>query len=183
MGGFRGSTVQRAGLLIGTEYLLAGPEIDTIELTMVERRRRAPVTALLAMITHELIHNTQQPADGTLLSYAIREGMADFTAELVTGAPGTNAHLYPYGQAHGHELWKAFQREMLGKDAHNTLANSEQETTVKHRDLGYYIGYKICQAYYDQALNKQQAVTDMLMSQDSKAFLEQSGYVAEWHTL
>lgn len=182
VGSFRGSMAQRAGLLTGIACLLAGSEIDTTELTMVERRRRAPVTALPAMITHELIHNTQQSADGTLLSYVIREGMADFIAELVTGAPGTNARLYPYGQAHEHELWEAFQREMLGKDAHNWLANSEQETTVKPCDLGYYFGYKICQGYYDQALNKQQALTVMLTSQDFKALLEQSGYAAKWHT-
>ena len=75
VGGFRGSTAQRQGLLIGVEYLVDGPGVDTSELSLVERRRCAPLTAIPAMVTHEMIHNTQQPADGTLLGYAIREGM------------------------------------------------------------------------------------------------------------
>lgn len=180
VGGFRGSTAQRPGLLIGVEYLVDGPDVDTSELTLVQRNRCAPVTAIPAMVTHEMIHNTQQPADGTLLSYAIREGMGDFIAELVTGAPGTNARLHGYGQAHEQELWRAFQQEMNGEDARNWLANSQQETLEKPCDLGYYVGYKICQAYYNQTPDKQQAVTEMLTTKDFKAFLKQSGYGRKW---
>jgi uncharacterized protein YjaZ len=178
VGGFRGSTAQRQGLLIGVEYLLAGPELDTSELSLVERNRC--VTATAAMVTHELIHNIQQPADGTLLGYAMREGMGDFVAELVTGVPGTNARLQLYGQAHERELWQAFQQEMAGKDARNWLANPQQETAEKPCDLGYYVGYKICQAYYNKALDKRQAVADMLTTKDFKDFLAQSGYATQW---
>jgi hypothetical protein len=180
IGGFRGSTAQRQGLLIGVEYLVDGPDVDTSELTLVERRRCNPVAAIPALVTHEMIHNTQQPADGTLLSYAIREGMGDFVAELVTGTPGTNARLHGYGQAHEQELWRAFQQEMNGKDARNWLANPEQETTKKPCDLGYYVGYKICQAYYNKATDKKQAVADMLTTKDFQAFLRQSGYAHQW---
>ncbi len=180
VGGFRGSTAQRQGLLIGVEYLVAGPGVDTSELTLVERNRCAPVTAIPAMVTHEMIHNTQQPADGTLLGYAIREGMGDFIAELVTGAPGTSARLHQYGQAHERELWQAFQQEMAGKDTRNWLANPQQETAEKPCDLGYYIGYKICQAYYDKASDKQQAVTEMLTTKDFTDFLARSGYATNW---
>ena len=180
MGGFRGSTAQRQGLLIGVETLLAGPETDTSELTLAERNRCVPASAIPALVTHEMIHNTQQPADGTLLSFAIREGMADFVAELVTGAPGTNARLHPYGQAHERELWRAFAQEMNGPDDHNWLANPQQETPEKPCDLGYYVGYKICQAYYEKAPDKRQAVADMLTTRDFKEFLAQSGYAAKW---
>ena len=158
VGGFRGSTAQRMGLLIGVEYLVDGPGVDTSELSLVERRRCVPVAAIPAMVTHEMIHNTQQPADGTLLSYAIREGMGDLVAELVVGVPGTNARLQAYGQAHEAQLWRAFRQEMNGKDASNWLANPQQETVEKPCDLGYYIGYKICQAYYNKATDKKQAV-------------------------
>ena len=180
VGGFRGSTAQRQGLLIGVEYLVDGPEVDTSELSQVERRRCTPVTAIPAMVIHEMIHNTQQPADGTLLSYAIREGMGDFVAELVTGAPGTNARLQAYGHAHEQELWHAFRHEMHGKDAHNWLANPQQETQEKPCDLGYYLGYRICQAYYNKAANKKQAVAEMLTTKDFRSFLMQSGYGQQW---
>jgi hypothetical protein len=182
VGGFRGSTAQRQGLLIGVENLVVDSEVDVSELTFVERNRCEPVTALPALVTHEMIHNTQQPADGTLLGYAIREGMGDFVAELVTGAPGTNARLQRYGQAHERELWQAFQQEMAGKDDRNWLANPQQETAEKPCDLGYYVGYKICQAYYNKATDKRQAVADMLTTKDFQDFLAQSSYATKWQT-
>ncbi|WP_051718640.1 DUF2268 domain-containing putative Zn-dependent protease [Hymenobacter sp. IS2118] len=180
VGGFRGSTAQREGLLIGVEYLVVGPDVDTSELTLVQRNRCAPVTAVPAMVTHEMIHNTQQPADGTLLSAAIREGMGDFVAELVTGIPGTNARLHPYGQAHERELWQTFRQQMHGRNTDNWLANPQQETAQKPCDLGYYVGYKICQAYYNKAVDKQQAVADMLTTKDFNGFLAQSAYGTQW---
>jgi hypothetical protein len=176
VGGFAGSTAQSVGLLIGADQDANGPGVDTSELSLVQRNRCSPVTNMPALVTHEIIHNTQQPHDGTLLSGAIREGMADFVAELVTGHPGTNARLHVYGNAHERELWQAFAQEMSGNNPQNWLANSKQETPEKPCDLGYYVGYKICQAYYDKATNKKQAVTKMLTTRDFKAFLAQSGY-------
>jgi uncharacterized protein YjaZ len=46
----------------------------------------------------------------------------------------------------------------------------------KPADLGYYVGYKICEAYYNQAKDKKQAVKDILTIQDYKQFLAKSGY-------
>lgn len=41
-------------------------------------------------------------------------------------------------------------------------------------DLGYYVGYKICRSYYDNAGDKRQAVRDILNVQDFPAFFERS---------
>ncbi|RZJ94384.1 MAG: hypothetical protein EOO60_03155 [Hymenobacter sp.] len=176
VGGFAGSTAQPVGLLIGVDQDANGPGVDTSELSLVQRNRCGPVTNMPALLTHEMIHNTQQPHDGTLLSGAIREGMADFVAELVMGLPGTNARLHVYGNAHERALWHAFKQEMFGHNPQNWLANSKQETPDKPCDLGYYVGYKICQAYYEKAPDKKQAVAEMLTTRDFKAFLTQSGY-------
>jgi hypothetical protein len=175
VGGFAGSTAQPPGLLVEVDGI-NGPGVDTSELSLVQRNRSAPVTLLPALVIHEMIHNTQQPMDGTLLSGVIREGMADFVAELVTGHPGTNARLHVYGNAHERELWQAFQPVMLGTNPAHWLVNSKEETPEKPCDLGYYVGYKICQAYYDKATDKRQAVAAMLTTKDFKAFLAQSGY-------
>jgi len=43
-------------------------------------------------------------------------------------------------------------------------------------DLGYFIGFRIVQAYYQKASDKQQAVSDILNIKDFERFLEQSGY-------
>ena len=182
VGGFAGSTAQPAGLLIEVDGF-NGPGVDMAELSLVQRNRSSAVTLLPALLTHEMIHNTQQPMDGTLLSGVIREGMADFVAELVTGHPGTNARLHVYGNAHERELWQAFRPVMLGKSPDHWLVNSHEETPDKPCDLGYYVGYKICQAYYDQATDKRQAVATMLTTKDFQAFLAQSGYEQKMSTL
>ncbi|SNC61912.1 Predicted Zn-dependent protease [Hymenobacter gelipurpurascens] len=179
-GGFSGSTAQPPGLLIGTEHVAYGPGVDTSELTQVERNRSGLVTDIPYVVTHEMIHNVQQRAQDNLLSYATREGMADFIAELVTGSLGTNARLHTYGNAHEQQLWAAFRREMRGSHIQNWLANAPQETPDKPCDLGYYVGYKICESYYAKATNKQQAVADMLSTTDFSNFLQQSGYAQKW---
>jgi uncharacterized protein YjaZ len=176
MGGFAGSTAQPPGLLIGADQTANGSGVDTAELSLVQRNRCAAVADMPYLVTHELIHNNQQPYGGTLLSAAIREGMADFIAELVTGSLGTNARLHAYGNAHEHALWQAFRREMQAPATKNWLYNTVQETSSRPCDLGYYIGYKICQAYYKRAVDKQRAVADMLAVGDYPAFLQQSGY-------
>ena len=43
-------------------------------------------------------------------------------------------------------------------------------------DLGYYIGYKICEAYYRVAKDKKQAVKDILEIKDFNQFLKDSQY-------
>ncbi len=170
-----GGTVSDAGLLIGADQTANGPGVNTSELSLVQRNRCAPVSDMPSLMVHELVHRNQGPQDGTLLSYALSEGMADFVAELVTGRV-TNARLHPYGNAHEKELWADFQKEMLGTDSDNWIANSQQETPAKPCDLGYYVGYRIVQAYYDRTPDKKQALADILNVRDAKAFLARSGY-------
>jgi uncharacterized protein YjaZ len=180
VGGFAGSTAQEPGLLIGVDQKACDPGVDDSELTLVQRNRCASATELPGLIVHELIHNNQQPQDGTLLSAAIREGMADFVAELVTGSLGSNARLHRYGNAHEQELWTAFARDMGGANTKNWLANPAQETVEKPCDLGYYVGYKICQAYYTQAADGNRALAELLQTKDFPALLQRSGYAARW---
>jgi hypothetical protein len=172
-----GGTVSEAGLLIGADQVANGPGVITSELTLLQRNRCEAVTNMPALMVHELVHRNQGPQDGTLLSYALNEGMADFVAELVTGH-NPNQRLHPYGNAHEQELWRAFQKEMAGHDSHNWLANGRQETPEKPCDLGYYVGYRIVQAYYNQQVDKQQALAHILTLRDPQAFLAESGYEA-----
>lgn len=172
-----GGTVSEAGLLIGADQMANGPGVNTSELTLLQRNRCEAVTNIPAIMVHELVHSNQGPQDGTLLSYAINEGMADFVAELVTGH-NPNQRLQSYGNAHEQELWQAFKQEMFGRDSHNWLANGRQETPDKPCDLGYYVGYRIVQAYYNQQVDKQQALRHILTLHDPQAFLGESGYEA-----
>jgi hypothetical protein len=49
-------------------------------------------------------------------------------------------------------------------------------TPEKPGDLGYWVGYRIVEAYYQQATDKRQALREILELTDSKAFLAKSGW-------
>ncbi|MBG8554305.1 gliding motility protein GldB-related protein [Hymenobacter guriensis] len=177
IGGYNsGGTVSPSGLLLGTDQSAGGPGVKTAELTMVQRNRLDSVEELPIVVVHEMIHNIQLNSDGTLLHGAINEGMADFLAGLVSDTKGANRRLFVYGDAHEKQLWQEFEKEMNGKKWDHWIANSHEETAERPCDLGYYIGYKICEAYYQQAADKKQAVADMLNLKDATAFLARSGY-------
>jgi hypothetical protein len=173
-----GGTATNEGLLIGADQTANGPGVNTSELSLLQRNRCAQVADMPSLLVHELVHNNQGPQDNTLLSYALNEGMADFVAELVTGTLGNNARLHPYGNAHERELWAAFKQEMNGTNSSNWIANGPQETPEKPCDLGYYVGYRIVQNYYNQAADKKAALAHILTLRDPKAFLAESGYEA-----
>lgn len=171
-----GGTASRRGLLIGTDMQCQAPGVDERELTLWERHNLGSFAGLPSLVAHEHIHFLQKDGlNRSLLRGAINEGMADFLAELVTGR-NPNARLQAYGLAHEKELWAAFTQEISSTNWSNWIANSSQETAEKPADLGYFVGYRICQAYYEGLADKKQAVHDILTISDYPAFLAKSGY-------
>ena len=47
-------------------------------------------------------------------------------------------------------------------------------------DLGYYVGYKICESHYKQAADKKAAVRAILEIKDFKDFLKASPYESKF---
>ena len=126
-------------------------------------------------IAHEAVHFQQSVrTDSTLLSQAIEEGAADFVAELISGKKlGTNYYLY--GMANEDALWEAFKEDMNGTNSDDWLYGgsiSEDQPA----DLGYFVGYRIAQAYYERREDKKKALEEIIEVTDYQAFLEQSGY-------
>jgi hypothetical protein len=174
-----GGTASMGGLLIGADMQCRAPGVDERELTLWERHNLGSFAGLPSLVAHEHIHFLQKDGlDRSLLCQAIKEGMADFLAELATGH-NPNARLQAYGLAHEPALWAAFTQEMGSSNASNWIANPSQETADKPADLGHFVGYRICQAYYARLADKQQAVHDLLHISDYPAFLAQSGYVEQ----
>jgi len=64
---------------------------------------------------------------------------------------------------------------MHGHDASHWLYQGDKSVN-RPADLGYYIGYEICKAYYDHARDKRTAVHDIINITDADAFLGASGY-------
>lgn len=173
-----GGTLTDTGLLIGVDMYGKTKDTPMEELGAWHRAVMGPIDYLPHIVAHELIHYQQKypKADPSLLGKAIGEGSADFVGELISGKM-INGHLHRYGDPRERELWDEFKREMNGTDASRWLYQGDRAKD-RPADLGYYVGYKICQAYYDRSPDKKQAVKDILEIKDFKAFLKASGYEA-----
>ena len=133
------------------------------------------------IVSHEYVHTQQSKTEDEngircdLLMAVMREGFCDFIGELTVGSQ-INKVPQEYGDKHEKELWEEFKNEICNKqNINNWLFNY---STVKDRpaDLGYYIGYKIAKEYYDNAIDKKQAVVDIIEMKDPIKFLQISKY-------
>jgi len=163
-------------LLIGVEMNARSESTPVDELTAWERAVTGRIATLPNIVAHELIH-IQQPREGdrsTLLQQALSEGGADFIGEMISG--GTiNKVQRSYGDAHEQALWAEFRKEMLGTDLDRWMYQGDRAKD-RPADLGYYIGYKICEKFYHRAPDKREAVRRILHITDPETFLKESGY-------
>ena len=183
------------GATLPSEYFVVGDGISggtttggRTPIVLIGAELLGSTKGLPVMTIHELVHTQQHyPAlkvitggpnfiRGTVLAQSVKEGSADFLAELVTGvvaAPGRDA----YGDAHEREIWHDFVNDMHSKDYSLWIYNG-RNTALGNRpsDLGYYVGYRITKAYYDRAANKSAAIHNILSIRDFDQFLHESGY-------
>ena len=132
-----------------------------------------PIEDVPIIVAHELFHTQQTYAgDGRLLARALREGIPDFLAELITGRH-INEHVHAWAEPRAHELWMDFHLEMHEQGNRGWLYAARAEG--EPNDLGYWVGYRIARAYYERAEDKTRALHDMLTIQDFDAFLAASG--------
>jgi hypothetical protein len=178
-----GGTTSDRGLLIGTEMFTRAAESPVSVLSPWGQSVVRSVEILPAIVTHELTHYEQRytTRTSTLLAQSIREGSADFVSELLTGRT-INEGIMAYGNAHEAELWREFKAAMNGSDYSKWLYNGGSVTASATRpaDLGYYVGYRITQAYYARQPDKRRALKDILQIGDFQKFLQASGYGAEF---
>lgn len=171
-----GGTLSNRALLIGAEMYGKTPNMPVEELGEWHRQVLASVDGVPHIVAHELIHYQQRrmTASRTLLAQCIREGSADFLAELISGRH-INSHLHVYGNPREKQLWEEFKKEMNGTDNKQWLYNGASSKD-RPGDLGYYMGYKIAEAYYNKSSDKRQAVRGILEIKDFGQFLKDSGY-------
>jgi hypothetical protein len=137
------------------------------------------------IIAHELAH-VQQPAsavdappNATLLFQALVEGGAEFVAELTSGDV-SYGHMKTWTRGKECAIEQAFQKDATGSDLSHWLYNGFG-TSDKPGDLGYWVGYRISKAYYAQAIDKKQAISDLLNvdADNAAAFLKRSGWAPQ----
>jgi hypothetical protein len=173
-----GGTTGPAGLLIGAE--MYGRTADSLlgkPLGAWHRAVLRPVEDLPGIVAHELVHYQQRPDGPTLLEKALREGIADFVGERISGT-NINAPQVAWSASHEAELWTEFQQAMLGTDYSRWLFNGSS-ITDRPADLGYVMGYRIAKAWYARHGHEREALQRMLALEGldaAKRFVEESGY-------
>jgi hypothetical protein len=170
-----GGTVSAKGLLLGTNQMAKTPDIPVDELSLWEKNNFTNLAGIKNTVAHELIHFQQDSLkqDTTTLSYAIAEGMADFMGELISGK-NANERIHVWAKGKEKQIWQRFTVDMYLDKYNNWIGNGDQETPDNPADQGYWIGYQICKAYFENAKNKKKAIDDMLHIKDYKQFLQDS---------
>lgn len=157
-----GGTDSANGLIIGSEMF-------------ADAGSRIHLTDVVSIVVHELIHYQQQTHTTDLITAVMNEGAADFIAELITGHH-IDEDIKPYGDSHEEELWKRFQEDAKTNNLKPWLYNGADQARTGPPDLGYYIGYKICQSLYEVSPDKAAALKTIVAMRNPKTIIEQSGY-------
>jgi Predicted Zn-dependent protease (DUF2268) len=175
-----GTSVSGVGLVLGAEMFakpsdpaaLAGMSASTAGVL------KTP-DAVPAVVAHELTHYNQHDARArTLLDSTIVEGSADFVAQLVDGHNVDPAQ-WSFGCAHEDALWREFAPAMTSTDGTTIgawLFTFEPGPLGAPPFIGYWLGSRIAQSYYDAHADKVAAVHAILNVDDYAAFLKESGY-------
>jgi hypothetical protein len=159
----------RTGVMIGLESLCSIPWMTA----NIEDR-------FTYVIAHEYVHVQQAFASPdlydkdkpTVLEASLLEGSAEFLGILLAGDT-SYAYLPSLTRGHEKEIETAFTTEYDETDTAHWLYNSTME---KPADLGYWVGRRIAQSYYDHASDKSGAVSDIIHIQDAHRFLDKSGW-------
>lgn len=129
------------------------------------------------VIAHEFVHVQQAPAltekaQPTVLEASLVEGGAEFVSELISGKVAYS-HLPPVVAGREKEIETAFLADVDKTDLSTWLYNS---TAEQPGDFGYWVGYRIAKAYYQQAADKPRALREIIEVTDAKSFLTASGW-------
>jgi hypothetical protein len=189
-------TTQKDQILIGSELALADQTSNTTELSenfghLKSFFESKPIQSVVFLNVHELVHTQQKTTIGnSLLAQCLLEGVAEFLAIHVTGQKSPTPAL-TYGPTHDQRIRAVFTNHMFSA-ANRFWLYSNRTSEFGIRDLGYYVGYAICQLYYLNAADKKQAIKTMIEldyndEQALNRFVDQSRYfkqpVNTLHTL
>jgi Predicted Zn-dependent protease (DUF2268) len=181
-----GTTDGGKGLLIGLEMNARDDRTPVDELTKWERSSVGQIANVPHIVAHEVIHveqkqaNPSRESDGrkpTLLEQALDEGGADFLGEMISGGV-INRTQRAFGNEHERELWDEFRTAMNGTDARKWLYEGDR-AKGRPADMGYYMGYRICEAFYRKAADKSEALRRILALNDPEGLLRDSGYAEQ----
>jgi uncharacterized protein YjaZ len=131
---------------------------------------------IAAQCIHEVIHFQQKSQDPTSnLEGAMVEGAAEFICFFVTGKRTIGA-TWDYGVSNEKKLWDEFYPILDSTVSMNWFLAMPDKEKNRPGALGYFIGYKICEAYYKNTSDKREALKEIIELADPKKIYKQSKY-------
>jgi hypothetical protein len=190
MGAFlTGGTTMDSMILIGSEIALADEKVISSELPQSLGHLKTyfksnPIQQVAFSNTHELIHTQQKTTVcDNLIGQSLMEGVAEFVAVIGTGKSSSHPAI-EFGKKNEQAIRDAFSAQLFNSFTGYWLYSNATNPFNNQRDLGYVVGYQICQAYYQKEKNKKAAIEKMILLDynqpaDLAAFVDQSGYFSK----
>lgn len=137
-------------------------------------------------LVHELAHFQQVKNVGltkylsiygkekSLLALMIREGIAEFFADLTTGRYSQEP-TRAYVEKNEKQLWELLKKDVWGKETKDWMFKKPSDPN-QPKDVGYVIGARIVESFYNNHPDKQEAIKKILSVTDYSEFLAQSRY-------
>lgn len=176
--GRAGGQAGRTGVLIGAELMAASSDSATRSAIATPRSYRV-IEDMPALVVHETVHYNHfinapitYSRQWDNRARALKEGAADFVAELATGRH-TNYEAHAYGERHERELWTRFQASL---DSNTTGWFFGRPSADVPSALGYFLGYRVVRSYYQRAGDSTAAVHAIMRLHDYQAFQRESAY-------
>jgi hypothetical protein len=175
----RGGTTDKDWIFVGTELMAADSTVEKSELSDWQKTFVGLGDGdLTQIVAHEAIHTQQistlEPGYDSLLQCVLDEGVADFIPHLLLDLT-INEKPFEYGYKNECDLWQQLKADMPYNNNENWLYNGDR-IKDKPADLGYFMGFRIAEAYYNKATDKKAALNTLLKSRNCEAILTQSGY-------
>ena len=159
----KGGKAQNGIVAVGIELAASDYKVNSSELPNSFRKRMQLNRNCSFIIAHECVHIQQkqiQDSAKILLSFCLLEGAADFIAEIITQHE-IPAPYIRYGKLHETKIWNDFKKDMYATKFNKWLWNS-RDSSILIPDLGYFIGYAICKSYFENSINKQKAIQEII---------------------
>ena len=173
-----GSTTTDVGLMIAAETQTVSDSTPLDAIPEIHRPmvRSMDLASLAGVAVHESVHEQQPDFDTeNLLELALREGTADFIAELCTGSIPSYA-VHAYADSRRQELWEEFKEKMYT----DNYAGWRFIPEDRPAGLAYWMSYQIAEAFYRQAADKRQAVRELIESTDYRDIFIRSRYAEQF---
>lgn len=174
-----GGTATEMGMFVGGDMYGRSASMPSKSLTDWQKGAVMNFSELPRLTLHELMHFQQSYNDTknaeSVMAAIISEGVCDFFVELSSGEQQKNNNLtYLEDPENMAKILADLEVDLYTNDYSRWLYNGDIED--RPYDLGYTMGYLISKSFYENHGNKDQAVQELLNTNDFSMIVKGSDY-------